>query len=113
MCFFKKKMTSRQKTVNDIMLIKSNMQAIDVLIAYAEDNAIIKERLLKLQEKIKYLNPIDKDNIQSLDKKIGNKIGDLKIELSKDSNKVDFERVQNALKELEIAVVERQSKVVI
>ena len=113
MCFFKKKVTSRQKTVNDIMLIKSNMQAIDVLIAYLEENAEIKERLLKLQEKIKYLNPIDKDNIQALDKKIGGKIGDLKIELSKGKNKLDIERFENELKELEIMVVERQSKTVI
>ena len=112
MCFFRKKKTVKEKVVNDIDLIKANTQAVDVLLVYAQGQEGLTKKLLELQEKIKYLNPSEEEKIHHLDKKIGDKLGDAKIALSKFSQKGNFEGWERVTAELEIAVAERKAKLI-
>lgn len=108
MCFFKKKKVVN-KVKEDRELVESNSNAIEALIILAEDNIVIVNELKNLQEKLKYLIPSDDSKVVDYDKIIKNKIGDLRIILTKSDGEVT-KKATDILTEIKLAVADRNTK---
>lgn len=108
MCFFKKKKVA-EKVKIDRELVDENSKSINALVVLAKDNSEIVSKLKDLQEKLKYLIPSDKSTVTDYDKVIKNKIGDLKIILTKSDGEVT-KKATNILTEIELAVADRNTK---
>ena len=111
MGLFKKKKTAKQQVLNDISLIKENSQFIGVLLVYAKEDEQLSKELTALQEKIKYLNPCDNEEILKMDGKIKDKLGDLKIFMNKGSQKNNFSGFEPFLRDIELLIAERNAKI--
>jgi len=109
MWFFKKK-NNADKTKEDRELISENAKAIDALIVLAGDNQDFVNKLKELQEKLKYLIASSDSKIFDFDKLIKNKIGDLRILLTKSEGNLSKKEI-NALQDIELTIVDRNQKV--
>lgn len=109
MCFFRKK-KSADKVKEDRELIESNSRAVDALIILAKDNVDVISGLKELQKQIKYLIPSENRKVVDYDKTIGNKIGDLRIVLTKADGEVN-KKVENLLTEIKLAIADRNAHV--
>lgn len=78
---FKKK-TETEIVAEDRKLIASNADAAGKLVMLCNGNEELATKLGELKEKLKYLIPVNTESAMDPDKKIGNKIADLKIELA-------------------------------
>ena len=108
--FFKKK-SETQKIVEIKHELENMAASMDVLISLAKDNAELVDVLEEIQGKVKYFNPTQDKDVQALDKKINNKLGDLKIDISKGKNKEDYTKALETAREVrDILVVERTAK---
>lgn len=108
MLFFKKKKSS-DRSKEDRDLIQSNSQSIDALIILAKDRASLISDLKALQEKLKYLIPSDQAKIIDYDKTIRNKLGDLRIALTKSDDELS-KKVSNILTEIQLAIADRNAR---
>ena len=82
MLFFGKKKPAVQ-TKEDRDIIEQNSKAVNALIVLAGSNVDMVKQLKALQESLKYLIADEKSKIIDYDKKIRNKLGDLRIALTK------------------------------
>lgn len=108
MCFFRKKKVA-DKVKEDRELIESNSKAIDALFILAKDNVVIVNILQEVQEKLKYLIPSDKPKVSDYDKSIKNKIGDLRIILTKYDGE-ETKKAMNILTDIKLAIADRNAK---
>ena len=108
--FFRKKKISKDLSDEDLKIIKQNCQIIDVLMVHGDACEPLCEKLKDLREKIEFLNPSTNPDVKNADKKIGDKLGDIKIALSKCSAKGDFEGWEKLVREIEVAIAERNTK---
>lgn len=109
MWFFKKK-NNGDKTKEDRELISENAKAIDALIILAKDNQDFVDKLKELQEKLKYLTASSDSKIFDFDKAIKNKIGDLRILLTKCEGNLS-KKETNVLQDIELTIIDRNQKV--
>ncbi len=108
MCFFRKKKVA-DKVKEDRELIEANNKAVEALIILANDKVVIVNELQGLKEKLKYLIPSDKLKVIDYDKSIKNKIGDLRIVLTK-SDGEETKKATNILTDIKLAVADRNTK---
>ncbi len=122
MCFFRKKKVA-DKTKYDRELIETNSKAMEALIVLAKDNVATVEALKAVQEKIKYLKPSNDSKVIHYDEVIKNKIGDLRIILTKSDkagncehetiSKVEFEigrEAEKLLTDIKLAIADRNTR---
>ena len=108
MGLFKKK-KSADKTIEDRELVEFNSDSISTLLVFTENNEQLTSQLKDLQDTLKYLIPSSKSEIMDYDKKIKNKIGDLKIALTKSDGETSS-KATDALQEIKIAISERNTR---
>ena len=106
--FFRKKKIA-DKVKEDRELVEANSKAIEALIILANDNASVINELNNLQEKLKYLIPSDKSKVADYDKMIKNKIGDLRIVLTKSDGEVT-KKATDILTDIKLAIADRNTK---
>lgn len=109
MCIFKKKSVA-DKVKADRELVASNSKAIEGLIVIAKDNEEIVAELKALQEKLKYLIPSENPKVADYDKAIKNKIGDLRIALTK-SDGESSKKAKGILTDIKLDVADRNTKI--
>lgn len=109
MWFFKKKNGTKQILANKDQLL-NNAKLAEALMNYANLDQAVVDTIGELNEKLKYLNPSAKPEVSSLDKKIENKLLDLKIEIT--SNKINETKFNMIVKEITNLIADRdyQSK---
>ncbi len=107
MCFFRKKKTA-DKVKDDRELVEANSKAIDALVILAEGNGEIIEELKELQIKLKYLIPSVNPKVVDCDKSIKNKIGDLRIALTKSDGETS-KKAKNILTDIKLAIADRNT----
>lgn len=107
MCFFRKKKVS-DMTKQDRELIELNEKSVESLIVLANGNANLIKELNVLKEKIKYLIASDKAKIYDYDKTIKNKIGDLRIALTR-SDGSDNRSIKQLIAEIDLAIADRNA----
>ena len=88
MCLFKKKSGGKKEYEKDNAQVIKNMRLCESFTGYDIPNDI-KDELITLCDKLKYVTPSTKTSVISMDKKIENTLSDLKIELSKKDIKTD------------------------
>lgn len=93
--------------LDNINFLKKLSSTAELLITYSEKTAHHKHMKF-LAEEVKYLLPIEKEDIKEIDKKISNVLGDLKILLY--TNRDPY-RVEGKIKELDKLIDERNSKI--
>lgn len=108
MCFFRRKKVA-DKVKEDRELVEANSKAIEALIILAKDNIVVVNELQGLQEKLKYLIPSDNSKVVDYDKAIKNKIGDLRIVLTKSDGEVT-KKASDILTDIKLAVADRNTK---
>ena len=110
MWFFKRKNKTEQ-LLNNKHHIEAMAASIDVLISLGQENEELVATLKAIQDKIKYFNPSDKSDVLDLDKKIENKLGDLKIDITKAKQKGEYANALSLANEIkDVLVVERNAK---
>lgn len=109
MFFFKKKDTA-EKTKEDRDLIKENADAVEALIILASDNEEFVRKLKAVQEKLRYLSASADSKILDYDKAIKNKLGDLRILLTKNEGEI-AKKENNLVLEIELMIVDRNQKI--
>lgn len=109
MFFFKKKDTA-EKTKEDRDLIKENADAIEALVILASDNEEFVRKLKAVQEKLRYLSASADSKILDYDKAIKNKLGDLRILLTKNEGEI-AKKENNLVLEIELMIVDRNQKI--
>ena len=111
MWFFKKKKSEREQLLDNKHEIEDMASSIDVLISIANADEELVGILKECQEKIKYFNPSINKDVLDLDKKISNRIGDLKIDINKGKTSNDYSKAKaSALDLKDSLIVERASK---
>ena len=108
MLFFKKK-NQAEKNLDDRNLISENAASVEALIVLAKGNLEVIGELKELQEKLKYLIPSPKAKIVEYDKTIKNKLGDLRIALTKADGETT-KKVTEAIEDIKVVVVDRNTK---
>lgn len=109
MCFFRRK-NQADKTKEDRELVADNAKSVEALIVLAKDNDAMIQKLKDLQEKLKYLIPTADSKIASFDKSIKNKLGDLRIALTK-ANGEESKKVDELLEEIFVTIADRNVKI--
>lgn len=97
------------KTKDDRELIAANSSALEALFVLANGNEELVSELKNLQEKIKYLIPSSDSKINDYDKTIKNKIGDLRIALTKADGETS-KKVEGLVTDIKLAVADRNAK---
>ncbi len=107
MCFRKKK-TIGEIYIEDRKCVLLSAQEIDVLIALDKKN-FYKARLEEIKDQLLYLSPRDNKEVYEIDKKIRDKIGDLKLVLNKHEEDED-ESVISIMDNIFVMISERNAK---
>ena len=108
---FKKKKSEREQLLENKNTIADMASSIDVLLSIGAESSELCEILKDLQDKIKYFNPSTNDDVLVLDRRIGNALGDLKIEINKAKTQEDYSKSIECAKNIQVSlVVERTSK---
>lgn len=102
--FFKKK-TEVAKNANDEEMLKTFGPRIQAMIVLAQTEEAKKE-LANLKNKIEYMNVSPKPEIQKIDKKIDNALGDLKVSVIKN---IDLEQLKQEINLILAQVAEREA----
>ena len=111
MWFFKKKKNETEKILENKNFVQDMTSSIDVLLSLGKDSEDLTTILNELQDKVKYFNPSMNEDVLALDKKISNKLGDLKIEINKARTKGEYANAISLANEIkDDLVVERESK---
>lgn len=110
MCFKKKKEVKEEIDVyiEDRKTILLTSQEIDILIEL-DRNKVFKTALLTIQEELKYLSPRDNVVVYEIDKKIRDKIGELRLLFNKlDGQDKDY--IESLILEIKVLIKERNAK---
>jgi hypothetical protein len=110
MCFKKKKEVKEEIDVyiEDRKTILLTSQEIDILIEL-DRNKVFKPTLLTVQEELKYLSPRDNVVVYEIDKKIRDKIGELRLLFNKlDGQDKDY--IESLILEIKVLIKERNAK---
>ncbi len=107
MLFFRKKKTAIQ-TKEDREIIEHNSKSINALIVIAGKNEAMIKKLKALQELLKYLIASEKAKIIDYDKKIKNKLGDLRIALTKADGE-DSVKADDIVADIKLIVADRNA----
>ena len=94
--------TPAQKTLNDRELI-------DALIVLSQGNEELIGELRDLQNELKYLKPSSLPKVIDFDKAIKNKLGDLRIALTKSDGEAN-KKTKEAIMDIKLAVADRNAK---
>lgn len=106
MCLFKKKKVSiEQKRDKDNDLLKNNIAKSKVLCVASKNEEIIK-RVKSITDKLQYSSPSRKESVEKIDKKLSNKLDDLKILILGEKSEV---KILELLDEIDVIVAERES----
>lgn len=102
-----------KKSTTDLMLqnkedIKKMADELELILMKTSKNEEIQQSLKYAIDKVKYFNPSIEKVILDIDKRINNKIGDLKIEIVKAKNERDNEKFLKNVKELTIELIEKR-----
>lgn len=81
----------------------------DVLVALAKENEKLKARLEEVQDQLRYSAPATNKRVAEQDKRIADRVGDLKILLARAKTKGTYYGCERALSEIEILIVEREA----
>ena len=103
---FKKK-TEADIVAKDRRLIDDNSKAVGKLVILINNNDELISKLKDLEEKLKYLKPVNTIDAMEEDIKIGNKIDDLKIELSRINGETS-PRVNTIISEIMVLIINRK-----
>lgn len=107
-CFGRRSDRVSERIKEDQATIDYNCRSTDVLIAQASGNKDLVTRLEEMKEVLKYLTASDLDRVFECDKKIGNRIGDLKIALTKSSGEPS-QKIDDIISDIGVAVAERNA----
>ncbi len=109
MCFKKKKIEEEIDIyIEDRKTILLTSQEIDILIEL-DRNKIFKTELLSIQEELKYLSPRDNQVVYEIDKKIRDKIGELRLLFNRLVGQ-DKEYIESLVLEIKVLIKERNAK---
>lgn len=98
-------------TCDNIKFISSLTKYTEVLIAIVGEQSLeMREKLLILQDQIKYLDPSADRNVLAVEGKLENKLGDLKIALSKANASRGFVAANDLIEDCFILIAERKAK---
>lgn len=100
---FKKK-TEAEFVAGDRKLIQNNSDKVGKLIMLTSDEAVI-VKLKDLQEKLKYLMPAKTKEDADIDKRIADKIDDLKTELARHGDSPNL--IESVISEIVLLLVNR------
>lgn len=100
-----KKKTAADIVAEDRKIIEQNASTTAKLAMLAGSNTELSAKLIELSEKLKYLKPTDAT--ADIDKKVGAKIGDIKIELSRSSGDA-VRKTESLISEILSLLVGRQ-----
>lgn len=81
----------------------------DILIELAKDNEKIKTNLEDVQDSIRYSNPSENKKVAEYDKRIADRVGDLKLKLAMAKTKGSYHGAKRLLSEIELLLVERNT----
>lgn len=107
MWFFKKKKPA-DKVAENRELIETNSKAVEALLVLAQDEQTA-ATLRELQEKLKYLIPSEDAKVTDCDKTIRNKIGDLRIALTKSDGEAS-KKTAELITEIKLTIADRNTK---
>ncbi len=108
MCFFRKKLSNKEKILKSREDTNKNTQTIEILLVMAEDNEAMRQELLKLQDTLKYLTPSSADEVKKIDEKISHNLDDLKIELSKGDKEKALAKAESTIKDIKLLLAQRK-----
>lgn len=108
MCFFRRKKVA-DKVKEDSQLIDFNSKSIDSLIVLAKDNTAVIGELKLLQSSLKYLIAMEDSKVVDYDKKIKDKLGDLRIALTK-SDGEETKKTDELITEIKLAIADRRAR---
>ena len=108
MCFKKKKVLG-QTYIDDRKQLILAAQEIDVLILLDKDKKF-ERQLNELKDELLYVSPRENKDVCELDRKIKDKIGDLKLVLNKYDD-LDEENVDKIISTIMVMIKERDAKV--
>lgn len=108
MCFKKKKRLA-EIYIEDRKTLMLAAQEIDVLIVLDRDKRF-KAKLEALKDELLYLSPRENKDVFEIDKKIKEKIGDLKLILNKSDDDVDIDNVEKIINTMFVMAKERDAK---
>jgi hypothetical protein len=103
MCFFKKKSPETLVKTDKERLAELKTQ-VDIVTHMASDENIC-ARLEKISDVLKYMSPSDNPKAKDVEKRIGDRLDDLKIVLS---SKKEADKVEDLLNKVELLVIERR-----
>lgn len=107
MCFKKKKKIGEIYT-EDRKCVLLSAQEIDVLMVLDKKN-FYKAKFEEMKDQLLYLSPRDNKEVYEIDKKIKDKIGDLKLVLNK-SDEDENESVLSIIDNIFVMISERNAK---
>lgn len=81
----------------------------DILVELAKDNEKLKEKISLVQDKIRYSTPSENKMIAEKDKRIEERISDLKLKLARAKIKGTYYGCERLLTEIELLIVERNT----
>lgn len=110
MCLFKKRKGSVKQVLANQDQLLNNSKFAESLVNYAGIDNKTAIRISDIADKLKYMNPSSKSEVATIDRKIENKLSDLKIEIS--ANNINQNKVDTLIKDLTNLVADRdfQSK---
>ena len=113
MCFFRKRRTEREQLLINKHDIEDMTAQVEVLLSLSRDNVELADILAEIKEKIKYFNPTMNKDALDFDKKISNKIGDMKIEINKAKSTGDYTKPIESARDLRDSLIaERTARAV-
>ena len=107
MCFKKKRRIGEIYT-QDRKCILLCAQEMDVLIAL-DRNGIYGDKFLELKDELLFLSPRENIEVYEIDKKIRNKIDDLKLILNK-PEEIEKDAIENKINNVFVMIKERDAK---
>lgn len=102
------KKTNTYKILEEKEVLDANVRSIEYLIELAENYDNIKAELKVIYDRLKFSSPSSAEKIASFDKKIANKLDDVKIKLSK-AKVSNEDEILAIIREIKNNIAERNS----
>ena len=98
-----------EEILDDRYVINGNAALLDELVGLSEADAAVRDRLDSLRVTVKYFNPTCSKKILSLDKRIADALGDVKMEVYAARERGKWNKVGELLGSLEELVISREA----
>lgn len=82
----------------------------EILVELAKENEKLKEKISLVQDKIRYSTPSQNKTIAEKDRRIEERISDLKLKLARAKTKGTYYGCERLLTEIELLIVERNTQ---